>query len=228
MRYDLHLHTCLSPCADREMTPAAVAGLAKLAGAQLIAVTDHNSALNLPAVARACRAYGLRLLPGLEVTTAEEIHLLCYFKTVDTALEYGRQLYETLPAVPCDPAIWGEQWVADEEDRLLRKVDKLLTTASAWTLERAAERCRKLGGEPVPAHADADSYSVFSVLGLLPKEPGFRAVELRRPERAAEYAQRGLLPPGLEVLASTDAHFLAAVGQQLGTLAPDSVLRRLL
>ena len=70
MRYDLHLHTCLSPCADRDMTPANVAGLAKLAGAGLIAVTDHNSALNLPAAARACREYGLRLLPGLEVTCA--------------------------------------------------------------------------------------------------------------------------------------------------------------
>ena len=71
MRYDLHLHTCLSPCADRDMTPATVAGLAKLAGAELIAVTDHNSALNLPAAEKACREYGLRLLPGLEVTTAE-------------------------------------------------------------------------------------------------------------------------------------------------------------
>ena len=82
MRYDLHLHTCLSPCADREMTPATVAGLAKLAGAGLIAVTDHNSALNLPAVEKACRAYGVRLLPGLEVTCAEEVHLLCYFKSL--------------------------------------------------------------------------------------------------------------------------------------------------
>ena len=64
MRYDLHLHTCLSPCADRDMTPATVAGLAKLAGAELIAITDHNSALNLPAAEKACREYGLRLLPG--------------------------------------------------------------------------------------------------------------------------------------------------------------------
>ena len=107
MRYDLHLHTCLSPCADRDMTPATVAGLAKLAGAGLIAVTDHNSALNLPAAQRACREYGLRLLPGLEVTTAEEVHLLCYFKTVEAALDYGRDLYAALPALPCDPLIWG-------------------------------------------------------------------------------------------------------------------------
>ena len=89
-------------------------------------------------------------------------------------------------------------------------------------------RCRALGGESVPAHADAESYSVFAMLGMLPAEAGFRAVELRRPELAAEYEQRGLLPAGLEVMASSDAHFLAAVGQRLGGLAPDSVLRRLL
>ena len=111
MRYDLHLHTCLSPCADKDMTPATVAGLAKLAGADLIAVTDHNSALNLPAARAACDFYGLRLLPGIEVNTAEEIHLLCYFKTVEAALEYGEALYGALPAFPYDPAVWGEQLV---------------------------------------------------------------------------------------------------------------------
>lgn len=228
MRYDLHLHTCLSPCADRDMTPAAVAGLAKLAGAQLIAITDHNSALNLPAAAAACREYGLRLLPGLEVTCAEELHLLCYFPRVEAALEYGRQLYAALPDIPCDPAIWGEQWVMDGEDRLLTRVDRLLTAACSWSMEEAAARCRSLGGEPVPAHADAASYSVFSVLGLLPAQGVFSAVELLHPERRARYQARGLLPPGLEVLTSSDAHFLGAVGSRMGELAPGSVLRRLL
>ena len=116
----------------------------------------------------------------------------------------------------------------DEEDKVLAKVDKLLTAACAWPLEEAAARCRALGGEPVPAHADAESYSVFAMLGMLPAEAGFRAVELRRPELAAEYQRRGLLPPGLEVLSSSDAHFLSAVGERLGQLAPDSVLRNLL
>ena len=147
---------------------------------------------------------------------------------MEAALEYGRELYAALPALPCDPVIWGEQWVTDEEDRVLDKVDKLLTAACAWPLEEAAARCRALGGEPVPAHADAESYSVFAMLGMLPPEAGFSAVELRRPELAAEYERRGLLPPGLEVFASSDAHFLSAVGARLGDLAPGSVLRRLL
>ena len=144
MRYDLHLHTCLSPCADDDMTPATVAGLAKLAGAELIAVTDHNSALNLPAAEAACRAYGLRLLPGIEVNTAEEMHLLCYFKTVERALEYGEALYEALPAFPYDPAVWGEQLVMDEEDRVVRRVERLLTGAARWDVYQAKAACEAL------------------------------------------------------------------------------------
>ncbi|MEF9866230.1 MAG: PHP domain-containing protein, partial [Oscillospiraceae bacterium] len=97
MLYDLHLHTCLSPCANEDMTPSTVAGMAKLAGADLIAVTDHNSALNLPAAQKACDAYGLRLLPGIEVNTAEEIHLLCYFPSVKAALCMSDIIYSSLP-----------------------------------------------------------------------------------------------------------------------------------
>ena len=82
MRYDLHIHSCLSPCANREMTPATIAGLCALNGADVIAIADHNSALNLPAAEKCCKAYGVKLLPALEANTAEEIHLLCYFPTV--------------------------------------------------------------------------------------------------------------------------------------------------
>ena len=155
MRYDLHLHTCLSPCADRDMTPATVAGLAKLAGAELIASTDHNSALNLPAAEKACREYGLRLLPGLEVTTAEELHLLCYFKTVEAALEYGRELYAALPALPCDPVIWGEQWV-----RLL--YTSLAAADAGGVRQLALEGAGDVGVEAALHHVD-DALSLIHI-----------------------------------------------------------------
>ena len=153
MLYDLHMHSCLSPCAEDDMTPANIAGLAKLAGAELIAVTDHNAADNLPAVQCCCNAYGLRLLPGVEVNTAEEIHVLCYFKTVDTALEFGRLLYAALPEFPYDPAVWGRQLVMDENDEVLRTVDKLLTGAVSMDIYEVKAACEALGGVAVPAHA---------------------------------------------------------------------------
>lgn len=228
LRYDLHIHSCLSPCAEDDMTPANLAGFAKLAGADLIAVTDHNSARNLPAVQAACRAYGLRLLPGIEVNTAEEIHLLCYFPTVADALAYGEALYAALPALPYDEQIWGRQLIMDENDAVIGTVEKLLTGAAAWSLAQAKRRCEALGGVAVPAHVDADSYSVLSVLGLLPEDLGFAAIEVHLPQKLPGLIEGGFVPPGLEVLHSSDAHQLADVAAEPWQLAADSVLQRLL
>ena len=224
LRYDLHLHSCLSPCADRDMTPANLAGLCALNGAQLIALADHNSALNLPAAKRCCDAYGVKLLPAIEANTAEEIHLLCYFATVDAALEMGEILYRSLPAFPYDPAIWGEQWVMDEDDRVTAKVEKLLTGAVEMDLYQVADACRALGGVPVPAHIDKDSYSVLSVLGLWPGDAGFELAEASRPERWAGLQARGLVPAGLGMLTSSDAHQLAALRTGFPLLGPGSPL----
>ena len=94
---DLHIHSCLSPCGDDDMTPANIAGMAKIKGLDIIAVTDHNAARNLPAVQKCCEAYGLLLLPGMEITTKEEVHLLGYFDSVDTALRFGKELKNHLP-----------------------------------------------------------------------------------------------------------------------------------
>lgn len=228
LRGDLHIHTCLSPCADDSLTPAMAAGMAKLAGADVMAVTDHNSARNLPAAQAACRAYGLRLLPGIEVNTAEEIHLLCYFPSVEAAMQFDALLYQALPALPYDEKIWGRQLVTDEEDNVLDKVEKLLTGAVSLTLAEAAARCRRMGGVPVPAHADADSYSVFSVLGGWPMDVDFELFEVKFPQRAEKLIAAGLLPAGKPMLTSSDAHCIEAVGSRMSILGDNSPLRRLL
>ena len=200
MQYDLHIHSCLSPCADREMTPATIAGLCALNGADVIAIADHNSARNLPAAEKCCKAYGVKLLPALEANTAEEIHLLCYFPTVAAALAMGDALYESLPEFDWDPDIWGPQWVMNEDDEIITQPKKLLTAAAGLTLEETARLCRKLGGIPVPAHIDRDSYSLLSVLGLWPEEPEFLLAELADPNRAAALTAAGLVPPSLDCL----------------------------
>lgn len=225
---DLHIHSCLSPCAEDDMTPATIAGLAKLAGADVIAVTDHNSARNLPAALAACRAYGVRLLPGLEVNTAEEVHLLCYFGSVETALRFGERLYAALPAFPYDEAIWGRQLVMDEEDRILDAVPRLLTGAVTLTLAQTAALCREMGGIPVPAHADADSYSLFSVLGGWPMDVDFTHYEVKRPEKAERLTAAGLLPEGRRVLRSSDAHCIPDVAAVTTQLDENDPLLRLL
>ncbi|MDL2324226.1 PHP domain-containing protein [Ruminococcaceae bacterium OttesenSCG-928-A16] len=232
MTYDLHIHSCLSPCADDDMTPANIAGFAKLNGIDVIAVTDHNAADNLPAVQQACHAYGVQLLPGIEVNTAEEIHLLTYFSTIEAALKMSDLLYQNLPPMPYEPEIWGRQLVMDVEDTVLSTKEKLLTGAVSLNIYQVVQACKALGGIAVPAHVDKDSYSLLSVLGFAPEDLPFAAYEVKRPEHnLAPLLQSGRLPAGLgnaQILTSSDAHRLAEIAEHPRELAEESALWRLL
>lgn len=221
LRYDLHCHSCASPCGDNSMTPATLCGLAKLAGIQLLAVTDHNCAGSLPAAEAACAAYGLALLPGIEVTTAEEIHLLCYFSTVQAALAMGHELYERLPDVPCDTRFFGDQLIMDEDDVVLSRPEKLLINAVSLDLAGTKALAESLGGLCVPAHLDKDTTSVLSVLGTMPEELDFPCVEFRDPSRAAGFVAAGRMPPPREILTSSDAHTPEAIGTAGGRFEPE-------
>ena len=229
MTYDLHVHSCLSPCADDDMTPANIAGFAKLNGIDLLAVTDHNAAENLPAVHAACEAYGVRLLPGIETNTAEEIHLLTYFPTVEAALEMSRILYESLLDIPYDSAIWGKQLIMNENDQVISERSKLLTSASAFDIYEMKQICEELGGIAIPAHVDKDSYSLLAVLGFAPEDLPFPAYEVYRPEHKLNDLQKtGRLPRDCEILTSSDAHQLSDIAEYPRTLPAASPLRMLL
>lgn len=229
MRYDLHIHSALSPCADNDMTPANIAGFAKLNGIELIAVTDHNAADNLPAVQKCCEAYGLRLLPGLEVTTAEEIHVLTYFATVAQALEMGKLLYSQLPDFAYDTGIWGTQLVMDEDDNIIAEKQKLLTSATAMDIYEVKATCEGLGGIAVPAHIDKQTTSLLSVLGCAPVDLPFAAYEVRRPEHTLQpIVESGRLPQGQQIITSSDAHQLLDIAQHPRQLAQNNVLWRLI
>ena len=116
---DLHIHSCLSPCGDEDMTPANICGMAKLKGLDAIAICDHNSARNLPAAQELCDAYGLLLLPGMEITTREEVHLLGYFETVEAALAFGEMLRGHLPNKKNKPQFFGRQLVMNSDDEII-------------------------------------------------------------------------------------------------------------
>lgn len=225
MFYDLHMHTCLSPCADDNMTPAAVVGMAKLAGVDAAAVTDHNSALNLPAAMAAARVYGVKLLPGIEVNTAEEIHLLCYFSAVERALEFGERLFAALPELPYDSEVWGRQIVMDEDDRELYDVEKLLSGAVNMSIYECKALCESMGGVAIPAHADKDSFSLLSVLGFCPEDLDFAAFELKDPDSYGELVRRRLLPPDRQIYCSSDAHCLEQIARRPRELPEGSILR---
>lgn len=204
---DLHIHSCLSPCASMDMTPNNIVHMAMLKGLDAIAVCDHNCAWNLNAVKAAADKSGVLLLPGVEAQSREDVHVLCYFLTVTAAEDFSRALYETLPSMPNMPDFFGEQAVFDENDKLVRYEEKLLLQSSELTIDGLCALCKAHKGVSVPAHINRTANSLLYLLGFMPESPAFSSVEL----------MQNVPPPnGLDlspyhVLYSSDAHDLPSI-----------------
>ncbi len=203
---DLHIHSCLSPCGSDDMTPANICGMAMLKGLQMIALTDHNSARNLPAAKACADACGLLLIPGMEITTREEVHLLGYFPAVDTALEFGEFLRGHLPPKKNKPSFFGHQLVMDEDDNVIAEEDALLIGSSDLSLSALVKRIREASGVPVPAHINRGSNGLLINLGFVPDDLDLTAVEVWRGLPCAHTPQEGRV-----VLHSSDAHYLGDI-----------------
>lgn len=188
------------------MTPADICGMAKVKGLEIIAVTDHNTASNLPYVQKAADYYGLLLIPGLEITTREEVHMLGYFPDVETAVAFGDYLKPHMPRAKNKPGFFGHQWVMNEDGEILREEDTLLIGASDLSLKNAAQSVREFGGVPVPAHINRGANGILVNLGFIPEDIEFPAVEVWRALPCPHSAQTGRT-----ILNSSDAHYLGDI-----------------
>jgi hypothetical protein len=196
---DLHNHSCLSPCASLELSPSLLARLAAERGLGLLALTDHNSALNCPAFAEACRREGLAALYGIEASSVEEVHVLCLFATVEAALDFGGFLRGHLPDLPYDPEKLGDEAVVDADEGVLELLDVWLGAALDLGFDELCAEAALRGAAVIPAHVDRPMFSVMSQLGFLPPGP-YAAVEaMRDPARA--------LTRGHCVVSGSDAHW---------------------
>ncbi len=208
---DLHIHSCLSPCASRDMTPNNIVNMAMVKGLDMIAVCDHNHTGNLKAVSEIARAAGILFIPGLELETSEEIHLLCYFPSVNSILQLQSELNQYYQHIPNREDIFGPQWILDENDNLQEKINFLLTVSTTLDLYQAVSLVRGLGGVPVPAHVDRQSYSILSNLGSIPQDLNLNTLELSRytardcfVREHPEYAEK-------RFITSSDAHDLGMI-----------------
>ncbi|MDO4739948.1 MAG: histidinol-phosphatase [Eubacteriales bacterium] len=200
---DLHIHSCLSPCGDELMTPNNIVGMSKLKELDMIAVTDHNTAMHLPAVKAVADVMGLAILPGLELTTREEAHLLAYFQTVEEAVAFSQEIYPFLPAIPNKPELFGPQTELNEDDEPVREEPKLLISALEKGVDELAVMITERGGLAVPAHINRSANGILNALGFLPPGLPFAALEVARD---FPLPQKGL--PDLPHLHSSDAHYL--------------------
>ena len=141
--YDLHIHSCLSPCADDDMTPNNIAGMATLKGLNLIALTDHNSCKNCPAFFDACKAYGIVAIAGMELSTAEDIHLVCLFEELSDAMAFDKVVNEHLMPIKNRPEIFGNQIITDGEDEPIGEEETLLISSTDLPIDEALELAKK-------------------------------------------------------------------------------------
>lgn len=206
--YDLHIHSCLSPCADDDMTPNNIAGMATLKGLQILALTDHNSCKNCPAFFEACRKNGIIPIAGMELSTAEDIHLVCLFEDLKMAMAFDAEIEKHLPPIRNRADIFGNQLILDGEDCEIGTVENLLISATDLWVQEALDLARSFGAHVHPAHIDRESNGMVAILGDIPKEYGFECFEFKEQKAIGEYRQRFSEIGEDSVLVCSDAHRL--------------------
>ena len=205
---DLHVHSCLSSCADDDMTPANIAGMASLGGLTVVALTDHNSVKNCPAFFKCANRFGIVPVAGMELTTSEDIHAVCLFRTLEDALEFGRFVDTKRVMIKNDASVFGNQLIMDENDEIIGEEENILWNATELSLEEAFYEVKKYGGVCYPAHIDRTSNGAVSILGGFPEEPRFSSYELNLAESKAAYQERFPIIKKLKEVVSSDAHHL--------------------
>ena len=208
--YDLHIHSCLSPCGDNDMTPDSIAGMGKLNGLDIMALTDHNTLKNCPAFFKAAKRHGIIPVAGTELTTAEDIHAVCLFPTLSGAMKFENLLESKRIKIKNRPDIFGEQRITDENDNITGYDDYLLINATALSLEEVPQAAEEYGGVCFPAHIDRQSNGLLAVLGFFPEKPYFPFAEVNDGEMAAEYAEKY----GKKIITSSDAHYLWDINER--------------
>ena len=209
---DLHIHTCLSPCATLDMTPKKIVSQARKRGLDMIAVTDHNSAENTGSVIEAARQTDLCVISGIEVTTSEEAHIIGLFEDPKDAVSMQDLIYEYLQQGENDEDLFGMQVIANEFDEVEGMNRRLLIGATRLGLSQVVKAIHDRRGLAIAAHIDREAFSVISQLGFIPEDLDLDAVEISR--RVTLEKGRDLFPDlgRFPFITSSDAHDLQDVG----------------
>ncbi len=206
--YDFHIHSCLSPCADNDMTPNNIAGVCALAGLQIAALTDHNSTKNCPAFYQAAKKQGVIPIAGMELTTAEDIHVVCLFEELEDAMAFGREVDGRRIRIPNRIDIFGDQIITDGEDQPIGIEEDMLPNATMLSLDEVPPLVEQFRGVCFPAHIDREANGIIAILGTVPESPDFGCVELRDYENREAYLNNYPILQNKLILCGSDAHYL--------------------
>ncbi len=205
--YDLHIHSSLSPCGDDDSTPSNIAGMATVCGLNVVALTDHNTAKNCPAFFKAAKKYGIIPIAGMELTTSEDIHVVCLFEQLDDAMRFDEFVENNRFKVKNRPDIFGNQFILDENDEKIGEISDLLINATSISIDDVCDTVANFGGICYPAHIDRASNGIIAILGTIPLDIGFKFFEIHDKEKIDEYSAKYGIPKE-RFIVSSDAHYL--------------------
>lgn len=178
--YDFHIHSILSPCGDKDMTPNNIVNMAMLLGLNAIAVSDHNTVGNVKAAMEVAKEVGITVIPGMEVETEEEVHILTLYPSLEAAEVAAAEVYKKLPQIKNRPEIFGEQVFMDKDDNITGYEERLLISSAGMSMNYLFDVVKSVGGIYIPAHVDRHSYSVLTNLGFIPDDIDIKNIEISR------------------------------------------------
>ncbi len=207
---DLHIHTCLSPCTELDMSPKGILEATKKKRIDIIGICDHNSSENSLAVMNAARKMNINVFPGMEVTSLEEVHVLALFGEIENALKLQEHVYENLPGEN-DEEAFGMQVIVNEKEEVLGSNNKLLIGATTIPLEKIIKTIHSLNGIAIASHIDRESFSIIAQLGFIPDNLELDALEISpsitREEAKKRYSDK------YPITCSSDAHYPDDIGK---------------
>ncbi|MEG0615775.1 MAG: PHP domain-containing protein [Oscillospiraceae bacterium] len=211
--FDLHIHSCLSPCGDNDMLPSNIVGMAALKELDVIALTDHNSSKNCPAFMALAEAYGITAIPGMEINTSEEVHALCLFKTLSAAMDFDKYVHERLVKVENKTDFFGKQEIVDEDDNIIGIEPFLLINATTIDFYELTDLTAEFGGIMIPAHVDKSANSLISNLGFIPPDSKFSCAEVKHIGILDKLLEKNPFLKNCKIISNSDAHYLGDINE---------------
>lgn len=208
LSYDLHIHSCLSPCGHDDMSPANILGMAALKGLDVIAITDHNSFKNCKAALSMAKDYDVIVIPAMELCTIEEVHVLCLFESLIDAQNFDEYVYDKLIKILNDENIFGKQEIYNEEDEIIGHEPYLLINATTISFDQVEELMKEHNGIMIPAHIDKNSNSLLSNLGFIPPSSKFVVAEIGQYDNKEEIIRNNPHLNKCNLITNSDAHYL--------------------
>ena len=212
-RFDLHIHTALSACAENIMSPGQILSKAKDAGLDMIAITDHNASANVSVSIQFGDKLGIKVVPGIEITALEEVHILGLFENLYELEDFQRLVDSALPPGKNIAEISGHQLIFDSGDEIVDIDENIRNIGLSLSSDRIISEIKKRNGYAIPAHVHKRIYSLISQLGFIDPNAGFDALEIAAPMWSRDGFKIGRRIEGYPVISGSDSHFLESVGR---------------